>query len=143
MYKLKFKLVLLCFLTLTSSCSLKTSIKGEFLLENSYRLIKEFIEGVECSAEESLFLTTSKLYVHKDETFDLSLKYKTEQTLELNGTYKLYVGDVGHSGDGYIVIDGIEIPLTFENSYFLIFDLPTKYNYGNNNEIHTLRFQRW
>lgn len=126
-----------------SSCSLKTSIKGEFLFENKFKAVKEFENSERCSDADRWFSSNSFFVAHSDETYDLTLQYKSGEEKEFRGEYKISVGNEGHSGEGYFILEGTKIDLIFEKSYFLIFELPIKYNPLGCTTIRILYFQRW
>ena len=126
-----------------SGCSFKTNIKGEFLLENSFKMVKEFDNDMQCSDGDRWFLFASTFITHFDETYELTLQYKNGGTKEFKGEYKIYVGSKGHSGEGYITMSENKIDIIFQASYFLIFELPIEYNPIGYDSSHVLHFQRW
>ena len=136
-------ILLLSLILLAFGCSMNTSIKGEFLLENNFRLVKEFENDEQCSDDERWFLFASAFSTHVDETYELSLEYKNGEKKEFNGEYKIYVGSKGHSGNGYFIFDNKKLDLVFVNSYFLVFELPVEYNPAGFGAIRELHFQRW
>jgi len=135
--------VIIVFLTIMlSSCSLTTKIQGEFLLSNRFRLVEEYVDDQVLSNENRWFTVSSGIQMNEDETYELKLFYKTSDELNLKGTYTIYVGEVGHSGAGYLYLGNKKIPVIFEKSYDIIFTLPVEYNVDNNQKERTLRFRR-
>ena len=144
MLKSVFKgITFLLFATLISGCTMETSIKGEFLLDNNFKMVKEFENEEQCSDENRWFLFASTFTMHSDKTYELTLKYKNGEKKEFKGEYKIYVGSEGHSGEGYFTLDGNRLDIIFQRSYFLIFELPVEYNPPGNETIRVLHFQRW
>ena len=137
------KIILLPFIILISGCTLETNIKAEFLLENNFKMVKEFENGNECLDEERWFLFVSTFSTHSDESYELTLQYKNGDNKKFNGQYKIYVGNEGHSGEGYFIFNENKINITFQNSYFLIFELPVEYNPSGCEQTRELHFQRW
>lgn len=129
---------------LLTGCSLKTNVQGEFLLENNFKLVKEIENEIECPDEDKWFnFATTKIHLSSDEFFSMKLNYLDGNTKEIEGTYKLYVTSVGHSGAGYFEFLDETVSLEFQKSYNLVFDLPTALNPSQEKSIRTLIFQRW
>lgn len=126
-----------------TGCALETSIRGEFLLENTFKMVKEFENGEPCQENDRWFVFRSSLNVHSDQTFEMSLIYNDSKEKTFEGQYRLFVGSNGQSGKGYFFLADEKITLTFEDSYFLYFDLPSQYNPEGSSVTRTLYFQRW
>jgi len=137
------RIAFLLFAVLISGCSMETSIKGEFLLDNNFKMVKEFENEEQCSDENRWFLFASTFAMHSDKTYELTLQYKNGDKKEFKGEYKIYVGSEGHSGEGYFTLDSNKLDIIFQRSYFLIFELPVEYNPSGNETIRVLHFQRW
>ena len=140
MFKLKFSLCLLPFLC---SCSVTTKITGQFIFDNSFRAMKEFSGEIEYPQSEHWFKFESIFELHPDFSYELKLVYFDGTEKTFSGNYCIYVGDEGHSGKGYFTLEEEKLDLTFKESYFLIFDLPTYLNPEGNEQVRTLYFQRW
>lgn len=137
------KILIFSLAALATSCSLETNIKGEFLLENNFKMVKEFENDEQCSEDDRWFLFASTFTTHSDETYELILRYKNGDTKEFKGNYKIYVGSEGHSGDGYFNLEDEKLDISFQKSYFLIFELPAEYNPSGYETSRVLYFQRW
>ena len=126
------------------SCSLETTMEGEFLLDKRYKLVKEFKGEAECSITEMVFALNSYFYCYADETYNLVLNRNDGTQMEMNGNYRIVVGEEGHSGEGYFTFEEKTFELTFKESYFLIFSIQAS---GAPDEgaadVRTLYFQWW
>lgn len=129
--------ILLC------SCSMKTNITGEFIFDNSFRAMKEFIGETECVQDERWFKFESVFELHPDSSYSLKLVYFDDTEKFFSGTYHVFVGEEGHSGSGYFYLNDDKINLFFKESYFLIFELPQELNPSGYLETRTIHFQRW
>lgn len=143
MRKILIKIPLVLSPLILIGCNFNSSLKGEMLLENRYKLTREF-EGDVQVAEEDRWFKPTYCYSYKTEKYDMTLQYVDSlQPMKFSGDYKLYVQYPGHSGKGWIIFDGQKLDLEFKNSYFFIFKLPTKFNPAGKQTVRTLHFQRW
>ena len=142
--KLKSSIIITPLLCLCS-CSATTRIDGYFLLDNNFKIVKEYMgeELVETEADQWFEKLSSILSVRKDKSYTLELLFKDNTRYYFEGTYCLKVGKEGHSGSGYFLLNNREVPLVFSKSYFLIFDLPMEYVPNGYGTTRTLYFQRW
>lgn len=124
------------------SCSVNTKIQQYFVFDNTFKNVKEIENGEEVTSNKWFDLRSSSIEMMPDKTYHMELNYKNGNSFKCDGQYFIMVGDIGHSGTGYITLNNEKINVDFERSYFISFEMPESL-IPEGETVRTIVFQRW